>query len=86
MKITNLNELKEMLRKNKNFLKLNEGENIDTIEEIYRVVCTDQYQSTTPETCWTTNKQSCEEYIANSYYKHCLSIETSRMSDIAVKL
>ena len=35
MKIKNLNELKEMLRKNKNFLKLNEGENIDTIEEIY---------------------------------------------------
>ena len=35
MKIKNLNELKEMLRKNKNFLKLNEGENIDSIEEIY---------------------------------------------------
>lgn len=35
MKIKNLNELKEMLRKNKNFLKLNGGENIDTIEEIY---------------------------------------------------
>ena len=35
MKIKNLNELKEMLRKNKNFLKLNEGEHIDTIEEIY---------------------------------------------------
>lgn len=56
-----------------------------TITEIYRVVF-DQYQSTTPETCWTTNRKSCEEYIANSYYKHCLRIETSRMSDIAVKL
>lgn len=57
-----------------------------TITEIYRVVCTDQYQSTTPETCWTTSRKSCEEYIANSHYKHCLSIEKSRMSDSAVGL
>ena len=57
-----------------------------TIQEIYRVVCTDQYQSTTPETCWTTDKNSCKEYIANSYYKHCLYIETSRLSNKAVKL
>lgn len=57
-----------------------------TIQEIYRVVSTDQYQSTTPETCWTTDKSSCEEYIANSYYKHCLYIETSRLSDKAIKL
>ena len=57
-----------------------------TITEIYRVVYTDQYQSTTPETCWTTSRKSCEEYIANSYYKHCLSIEKSRMSDSAIKL
>jgi len=57
-----------------------------TIQEIYRVVYTDQYQSTTPETCWTTDKTSCEEYIVNSYYKHCLHIEISRLSDKAVKL
>jgi hypothetical protein len=48
-----------------------------TIAEIYRVVCTDQYHSTVPETCWTTNKQSCEDYIANSYYK---KIEYDRQS------
>ena len=57
-----------------------------TIQEIYRVICTDQYQSTTPETCWTTDKSSCEEYITNSYYKHCLYIEKSRLSDKAIKL
>ena len=57
-----------------------------TIQEIYRVVCTDQYQSTTPETCWTTDKDSYKEYIENSYYKHCLYIETSKLSNKAVKL
>ena len=56
-----------------------------TIQEIYRVVYTDQYQSTTPETYWTTDKDSCKEYIINSYYKDCLHIETSRLSDKAVK-
>lgn len=56
-----------------------------TITEIYRVVCEENYQQTTPETYWTTDKKECEEYIANSNYKHCLYIETSRICDKAVK-
>lgn len=32
-----------------------------TITEIYRVVYIDQYQSTKPETCWTTDKQSWKQ-------------------------
>ena len=35
MKILNVNQLKEMLQKNKNFLKYNGSNKIDTIEEIY---------------------------------------------------
>ena len=35
MKILNVNQLKEMLQKNKNFLKYNESNKIDTIEKIY---------------------------------------------------
>jgi len=57
-----------------------------TITEIYRVVCTDQYQSTHPETHWTQDKNSCEDYIKNSYYKHCLSIERATLTDKALKV
>ena len=35
MKILNINQFKEMLQKNKNFLKYNGSNKIDTIEEIY---------------------------------------------------
>lgn len=35
MKILNVNQLKEMLQKNKEFLKYNGSNKIDTIEEIY---------------------------------------------------
>ena len=45
------------------------------INEIYRVVSYDQYQNKAEETHWTTDKQGCEEYIANSPYKHCLRME-----------
>lgn len=38
MKISNVNQLKEMLQKNKNFLKYNGSNKIDTIEEIYNPV------------------------------------------------
>ena len=55
------------------------------VNKIYRVVSTDQYQSTNAETYWTTDKKSCEDYIANSYYKHCLHIETSTLTNKAFK-
>ena len=51
------------------------------IDKIYRVINTDQYQSTSPETSWTKNKDACKEYISKSYYKHCLSIEESSLCD-----
>ena len=35
--------------------------------KIYRVVCTDNYQSTHPETYWCTDKQACQDYINKSY-------------------
>ena len=38
MKILNVNQLKEMLQKNKNFLKYNGSNKIDTVEEIYNPV------------------------------------------------
>ena len=47
--------------------------------KIYRVMCTDQYQSTKSETNWHTSREYCEKYIANSYYKHCLYIESSEL-------
>lgn len=56
-----------------------------TIETIYRVVFVDQYQHSEPETYWTTDKESCEKYIADSYYKHCLRIESSTLTDKASK-
>ena len=55
------------------------------INNIYRVVCTDNYQRTEPETHWTTSKEACEKYIANSYYKHCLSIETAILTNNIIK-
>lgn len=55
------------------------------IEKIYRVVCTDQYQSTTPETHWINDRKQCEEYIKNSYYKHCLHIEENTLTDKILK-
>jgi hypothetical protein len=45
--------------------------------KIFRVICTDQYQQETPETNWHTSRKYCEDYINNSSYKHCLSIEHS---------
>lgn len=57
-----------------------------TIEEIYRVVCEENYQQVIPETHWTKSKKECEDYIAQSYYKHCLSIEKSTLTDKAVKI
>ncbi len=57
-----------------------------TLEKIYRVVSTDSYQQTNVETTWTTNRQSCVDYINNSYYKHCLHIEESTLADIAFKI
>ena len=53
--------------------------------KIYRVVCTDNYQSTHPETYWCTDKQVCKDYINKSYYKHCLSIEENVMTDVVLK-
>lgn len=47
--------------------------------KIYRVMCTDQYQSTKSETDWHTSREYCENYISNSYYKHCLYIESSEL-------
>ena len=38
MKRLNKNQLKEMLQKNKNFLKYNGSTNIDNIEEIYNPI------------------------------------------------
>lgn len=57
-----------------------------TFEKIYRVVCTDSYQYTTPETHWVTDKKQCEEYIEKCYYKHCLHIEESVLTDKIFKL
>jgi len=54
------------------------------IEKIYRVVCDDNYQRTTPETYWTKDKQECESYIQNCYYKHCLHIEEAVLTDKAI--
>lgn len=56
------------------------------IDKIYRVVCNDNYQQTNSETCWTKDKKSCEEYIANSPYKHCLSIESATLGSKALKV
>jgi len=47
--------------------------------KIYRVMCTDQYQLNMPETDWHTSRKYCENYISNSYYKHCLYIESSEL-------
>jgi hypothetical protein len=47
--------------------------------KIYRVICTDQYQSTRSETNWHTSKEYCDSYITNSPYRHCLSIESSEL-------
>ena len=47
--------------------------------KIYRVVCVDQYQQTTPETQWHTSREYCENYIATSRYSHCLHIETEEV-------
>ena len=47
--------------------------------KIYRVICTDNYQSEHAETNWHTSKTWCENYIKNSYYKHCLSMESSEL-------
>lgn len=38
MKRLNINQLKEMLQKNKNFLKYNGSSNVDNIEEIYNPI------------------------------------------------
>lgn len=57
---------------------------IVNIQKIYRVVCDDNYQRTTPETYWTKDKQECESYIQNSYYKHCLRIEEAVLTDKAL--
>lgn len=38
MKRLNKNQLKEMLQKNKNFLKYNGSSNVDNIEEIYNPI------------------------------------------------
>lgn len=54
------------------------------IEKIYRVVCDDNYQQTTPETYWTKDKQECESYIQSKYYKHCLRIEEAVLTDKAL--
>lgn len=55
-------------------------------DKIYRVVNTDQYQSTNPETYWTKDKKACEKYIEESYYKHCLRIEESELTDVCFKI
>lgn len=34
-----------------------------TIQEIYRVVCIDNYNYKSAETHWTTDKEVCEQYI-----------------------
>lgn len=46
---------------------------------IYRVMCSDNYQRTEPETSWHTSKEWCENYITKSYYKHCLRIESTEL-------
>ena len=60
------------------------------IEKIYRVVCDDNYQRTTPETYWTKDKQECESYIQSKYYKnldhiksihHCQKLFEPMMSE-----
>ncbi|MBO6271800.1 hypothetical protein J6O48_03355 [bacterium] len=56
-----------------------------TIQEIYRVVCIDNYNYKSAETHWTTDKQACEEYIENSYYKHLLYIEKATLCSTAVR-
>ena len=55
------------------------------IKKIYRVISTDQYQSTQPETYWCYDKEECKKYIENSYYKHLLSIEESAVTDEVFK-
>ena len=47
--------------------------------KIYRVICTDNYQSERSETNWHTSKEYCENYIKNSYYKHCLRMESAEL-------
>lgn len=47
--------------------------------KIYRVRCLDNYQHSEPETNWHTSKEWCQSYIIKSYYKQCLSIETSEL-------
>ena len=56
------------------------------IEYIYRVVCDDNYQRTEPETYWTTSRAECEAYIQRSPYKHCLRIETAKLTDKILKV
>lgn len=55
------------------------------IEKIYRVVCDDNYQRTTPETHWTTSRAECEEYISKCFYKHCLRIQEATLTDKIMK-
>lgn len=56
-----------------------------TIQEIYRVVCIDNYDYKYAETHWTTDKEACEQYIENSYYKDLLYIERAILCDTAVR-
>lgn len=56
------------------------------IKEIYRVMNTDQYQHTKPETCWTTDKKSCEDFIKQSRYGSSLTIQKAILSDKAVRI
>lgn len=57
-----------------------------TITEIYRVVYTDQYQHTEPETYWTTDKKACYEYIQRSCYRSSLHIQVDRLSNNVLKI
>ena len=52
---------------------------MDIYTKIYRVICTDQYHHSEPETKWHMSKEYCEKYIARSSYKHCLHIETEEL-------
>lgn len=54
------------------------------VDKIYRIICTDSYQQSMAETCWTKNKQACIDYINKSYYKHSLHIEEEMLCDETV--
>lgn len=53
--------------------------------KIYRVVNTDNYNKTVPETYWCYDLNACKQYINDSYYKHCLDIEESLVCDVPIK-